>query len=147
MNTLVAIGTLSAYVYSLTTTLAPRGFDATGHGSPAVYYEVAAAIITLILLGNLLQARATDRARGAIKALLGLRPKTARVVRDGREVDIPVEDVRIGVPAFFLRCQARASRRSAATVATACAIVVLVLSGYHAGSYMAGSGPNEPKSQ
>jgi len=96
MNTLVAIGTLSAYVYSLTTTLAPRWFDATGHGSPAVYYEVAAAIITLILLGNLLQARATDRARGAIKALLGLRPKTARVVRDGREVDIPVEDVRIG---------------------------------------------------
>ena len=62
---------------------------------PGVYYEVAATIVTLILLGNLLQARATNRARGAIKALLGLRPKTARVVRDSQEVDIPIEDVRI----------------------------------------------------
>ena len=96
MNTLVAIGTLSAYLYSLAATLIPHWFDATGHGAPAVYYEVAASIITLILLGNLLQARATNRARGAIKALLGLRPKTARVERDGRELDVPVEGVRIG---------------------------------------------------
>jgi P-type Cu+ transporter len=96
MNTLVAIGTLSAYLYSLAATVIPNWFHTTRHATPDVYYEVAASIITLILLGNLLQARATDRARGAIKALLGLRPKTARVERDGRELDVPIEDVRIG---------------------------------------------------
>jgi len=95
MNTLVAVGTLSAYVYSLVATVFPHWLH-TGHGAAGVYYEVAASIITLILLGNLLQARATARARGAIKALIALRPKTARVERDGHDVDIPVEEVRGG---------------------------------------------------
>lgn len=102
MDTLVAVGTLSAYLYSVVAAAAPGWLEAAaggnaGHGDrPAVYFEVAAAIVTLILLGNLLQARATTRTRGAIKALLGLRPKTARVERDGAEADIPIEDVRIG---------------------------------------------------
>jgi P-type Cu+ transporter len=100
MNTLVAVGTLSAYLYSLAATVFPSWFAPThGHWSqpmPAVYYEVAAAIIVLILLGNVLQARATTRTRGAIKALIGLSPRTARIERDGRELDMPIEDVRVG---------------------------------------------------
>jgi Cu+-exporting ATPase len=91
MNTLVAVGTLAAYLFSLAVTVWPYGF--LGHG---VYYEVAATIITLILLGNLLQARATARTRGAIRALVGLSPKTARVERDGREADVPLGDVVVG---------------------------------------------------
>jgi Cu+-exporting ATPase len=98
MNTLVAVGTLSAYLYSLAATLAPEWFIVaeSSHAHPALYYEVAASIITLILLGNLLQARATERTRGAIKALLGLRPKTALVERDGRVQDIAIDDVQVG---------------------------------------------------
>jgi Cu+-exporting ATPase len=101
MNTLVAVGTLAAYLYSLAATLAPGWFTPAGrtHGDrpmPGVYYEVAASIVVLILLGNLLQARATTRTRGAIRALIGLSPRTARVERDGREQDVPVEDVRVG---------------------------------------------------
>ncbi len=102
MNTLVALGTLSAYVYSLIATVFPNAFashiesHATGHGPIGVYYEVAASIITLILLGNMLQARATTRTRGAIRALLGLRPKTARVERDGNPMDVPIESVVVG---------------------------------------------------
>jgi Cu+-exporting ATPase len=107
MNTLVAVGTLSAYLYSLVATVAPGWLAAAAGGAHAhlqehtaapagAYYEVAASIITLILLGNLLQARATTRTRGAIRALIGLRPKTAGVERDGREEDVPVESVRVG---------------------------------------------------
>ncbi|MFO0852409.1 MAG: heavy metal translocating P-type ATPase [Gemmataceae bacterium] len=106
MNTLVAIGTLSAYAYSVVATLAPEWFAVAadtghaGHGggsAPAgVYYEVAAVIVTLILLGRLLEARARSRTGGAIRALIGLSPKTARVERDGAEVDVPVADVRVG---------------------------------------------------
>src|SRR5688572_9354853 len=89
MNTLVAVGTLSAYVYSVVATAFPGWFASTahahdgGHETVGVYFEVAAAIVTLILLGNMLQARATTRTRGAIKALMGLSPRTARVERDG----------------------------------------------------------------
>jgi Cu+-exporting ATPase len=90
MNTLVAVGTLAAFGESLAATLAPHAFH--GH----VYYEVAASIVTLILLGQLLQARATARTRGAIAALVKLRPKTARLERDGREADVPIEEVRVG---------------------------------------------------
>ena len=83
MNTLVAVGTLAAYLYSLAVTVAPGWLaGAHAHGDqpmPGVYYEVAASIVVLILLGNLLQARATARTRGAIKALIGLSPRTARV--------------------------------------------------------------------
>jgi P-type Cu+ transporter len=92
MNTLIALGSLAAYLYSLAATVFPHWFHGAAHG---VYYEVAASIVALILLGNLLQARATARTRGAIKALIGLSPKTARVDRDGREQDVPVEDVRV----------------------------------------------------
>jgi Cu+-exporting ATPase len=102
MNTLIALGTLAAYLYSLAATVVPAWFaPPTAHAHvdrpmPGVYYEVAASIVVLILLGNLLQARATTRARGAIKALIGLSPRTARVERDRQELDVPVEDVRIG---------------------------------------------------
>ncbi len=100
MNTLIAVGTLAAYLYSLAATVSPGLFAAsgghTGHASVNVYYEVATSIITLILLGNWLQARATQRTRGAIRALIGLRPKTARIVRDGSERDVPVDEVRVG---------------------------------------------------
>jgi Cu+-exporting ATPase len=102
MNTLIAVGTLAAYLYSLAATVVPDWFAPAGshvHGDrpmPGVYYEVAASIVVLILLGNLLQARATSRTRGAIKALIGLSPRTARVEREGRELDVPVEDVRVG---------------------------------------------------
>ncbi|QXE91970.1 heavy metal translocating P-type ATPase [Geomonas subterranea] len=109
MNTLVALGTLSAYVFSLVATIAPDWLmagagseaGAAGHGhamaSPVgVYYEVAAIIVTLILMGRLLEARARSKTSGAIHALIGLQPKLARVVRDGREEDIPIAEVQLG---------------------------------------------------
>jgi Cu+-exporting ATPase len=98
MNTLIAIGTLAAYLYSVAATLSPRWFvSATAHtGHAPVYYEVAASIVTLILLGNLLQAGATNRSRGAIRALVNLGARTARVEREGGEVDIPIDQVRVG---------------------------------------------------
>ena len=105
MNTLVAIGTFSAYAYSVVATLAPGLFTvptSPAHaehaevGPVGVYYEVAAVIVTLILLGRLLEARARSRTGGAIRALIGLAPKTARVERGGREEDIPIGQVRVG---------------------------------------------------
>ncbi|MDI6655669.1 MAG: heavy metal translocating P-type ATPase, partial [Candidatus Hydrothermarchaeota archaeon] len=100
MNTLIAIGTSAAYFYSFFVTLFPSYFAANtlqqrGVGTE-VYYDTAAAIITLIILGRLLEARARGETSEAIKKLMGLRAKTARVVRDGREVDIPVEEVQVG---------------------------------------------------
>jgi Cu+-exporting ATPase len=96
MNTLVAVGTLAAYAYSVAATVFPHSFHHAGHAAPDVYFEVAAVIVTLILLGRLLEARARGRAGGAIRALLGLAPKTARVHRGGGELDIPLADVRVG---------------------------------------------------
>jgi Cu+-exporting ATPase len=105
MNTLVAIGTFSAYAYSVVATLAPGWLAVTsssghtGHGESApagVYYEVAAVIVTLILLGRLLEARARSRTGGAIRALMDLSPKTARVERNGSERDVPVSEVQVG---------------------------------------------------
>ena len=87
MNTLIALGTGTAFLYSLTATL--RG----GH---EVYYEAAAFIITLILVGRLLEARARGRASEAIRRLAELQPRTARVLREGVETDVPVEEVRVG---------------------------------------------------
>jgi Cu+-exporting ATPase len=88
MDTLVSIGTLAAYGYSLAITLA---------GSAAeTYFDSAAVIIGLVLLGRWLEARAKGQAAGAIRALLKLRPTTARVLRDGREADLPIEQVRAG---------------------------------------------------
>jgi P-type Cu+ transporter len=92
MNTLVAVGTSAAYLYSAVATLAPQLFA----GRADVYFDTSALIITLILLGRLLEARAKGRTNEAIKKLAGLQAKTARVVRGGEEVDVPVEDVVAG---------------------------------------------------
>ena len=95
MNTLIAVGTLSAYLYSLAVTVAP-GFFASRGVAGGVYYETAAVIITLLLLGRLLEARARRGAGAAIEALIGLQPKTARVVRGAQEFDIPLAEVQVG---------------------------------------------------
>ncbi|HEV2762614.1 MAG TPA: copper-translocating P-type ATPase, partial [Pyrinomonadaceae bacterium] len=113
MNTLVAVGTGAAYLYSTAATLAPRFFagatpaDAmpgmTGMTDAAhvsamtsavpVYFEAASVIIALLLLGRLLESRAKRRTGEAVRRLIGLQAKTARVVRGGRELDVPVEEV------------------------------------------------------
>src|ERR687896_307463 len=93
MNTLVVMGTSAAYLYSAVATLAPGLFAA---GRADVYFDTSALIITLILLGRLLEARAKGRTNEAIKKLAGLQARTARVVRDEEEVDVPVENVEIG---------------------------------------------------
>ncbi|MCJ7497243.1 MAG: copper ion binding protein, partial [candidate division Zixibacteria bacterium] len=95
MNTLIAVGTSAAYLYSLTATIFPSFFKSGGI-KPEVYFDTSAVIITLILLGRLLEARAKGQTSEAIKKLIGLRPKTARVIRDGKELDIPVEEVLVG---------------------------------------------------
>ena len=92
MNTLIALGTGTAYLYSLAVTVAPQAFGLRGH----VYYETADVIITLLLLGRLLEARAKGKTGAAIETLLGLQPKTARVRRGAEEIDIPIEQVRVG---------------------------------------------------
>ncbi len=95
MNTLIAVGTSAAYFSSLAMTIAPDFFRARGI-TPAAHYETAAVIVTLILLGRFLEAAARGRASEAMKRLMGLRAKTARVVRDGTDIDVPVDEVRIG---------------------------------------------------
>ncbi len=99
MFTLIAMGTGVAYLYSLVATVFPEIFPASFRemgGVPAVYFEAAAAITTLVLLGQVLELRARSRTGAAIRALLDLTPKTARVLRDGREEDIALEQVRPG---------------------------------------------------
>jgi len=93
MNSLVAVGTSAAYLYSLVATFAPALLPP---GTINVYYEAAAVIVTLILLGRYLEARAKGRTSEAIKRLVGLQAKTARVVRDGVAVEVPVGEVRPG---------------------------------------------------
>ncbi len=106
MNTLIAVGTGTAYLYSIAATLAPNFFSGqegagemagmSGMGAASmtpVYFEAASVIIALILLGRLLESRAKGRTGDAIRRLIGLQPKTARVVRDGKEIDIAVEEV------------------------------------------------------
>ncbi len=93
MNTLVSVGTSAGYVYSVLVTFAPGFFGALSVG---VYFETVAILHTLIILGRYLEARAKGRTSEAIKKLMGLQAKTARVVRGGREMDIPIEDVRVG---------------------------------------------------
>ncbi len=92
MNTLVAIGSLSAYIYSALATIVPNFFTVSGR-EPPVYFDGAAMIVTLVLLGRLLELKARGRTSDAIKKLVNLTPKTARVIRDGSEMDIPVEEV------------------------------------------------------
>ena len=92
MNTLVALGTGAAFVYSVIATVAPEFF--TSRGVPAdVYYEAVLLIIAFILTGNAFEARAKRNTSVALRALVQLQPKLARVVRDGAERDIPVEQV------------------------------------------------------
>jgi P-type Cu+ transporter len=95
MNTLIAVGTSAAYLYSVLAIFFPSLFAVQGL-APEVYFDTAGAIIVLILLGRLLEARAKGQTSEAIKKLIGLQAKTARVVRDGKEMDIPVEEVAIG---------------------------------------------------
>jgi Cu+-exporting ATPase len=95
MNTLIAIGTGAAFGYSLFVTLAGRWLAARGI-APHVYYEAVVWIITLVLLGNLLETRARSRTAAAIRRLIELRPLTARVLRDGRELEIPLAQLRPG---------------------------------------------------
>ena len=95
MNTLIAVGTSAAYLYSVVATVAPD-VVASGGGTPDVYFDTAAVIIALILLGRFLEARAKAGTTEAIKKLMGLRPRTARVLRGGHEVEVPVEEVRVG---------------------------------------------------
>ncbi|MEH1937930.1 MAG: heavy metal translocating P-type ATPase [Nostoc sp.] len=94
MDTLIALGTSAAYLYSLFVTVFPNFFIAQGL-IPHVYYEVAAFVITLILLGRLLENRARGQTSEAIRKLIGLQARDARVVRDGREIDLPIAQVRI----------------------------------------------------
>jgi len=99
MFTLIAMGTGVAYFYSLVATLFPGIFPASFRemrGDPAVYFEAAAAIVTLVLLGQVLELRARNRTGAAIRALLDLAPRTARVLRNGVEADIPLDQVHVG---------------------------------------------------
>ena len=99
MFTLIGIGVAAAYGYSIVATLAPGLFPASfmDHGRIGVYFEAAAVIVSLTLLGQLLELRARSKTSAAIKSLLGLAPKTARRVNDdGSEEDIPLEHVHVG---------------------------------------------------
>jgi Cu+-exporting ATPase len=93
MNSLITLGTTAAYGYSLLVTVAPGLVPA---GMRGVYYETTGVILTLILLGRLIETRAKAGTGQAIRELLGLQARTARVVRDGAETEIPVEDVVVG---------------------------------------------------
>ncbi|OGK52556.1 hypothetical protein A2966_02290 [Candidatus Roizmanbacteria bacterium RIFCSPLOWO2_01_FULL_41_22] len=105
MNTLIAIGTLSAYFYSAAVTVFPN-FFIKGGMAPKIYFDTSAIIIVLILLGRYFEVLMKGRASEAIKKLIGLQPKTAKVLKDGkaaegeprqwREVEIPISDVRVG---------------------------------------------------
>lgn len=95
MNTLIAVGTSAAFGYSVIATFFPNFFEARGLRAD-LYFDTAAVIITLILLGRLLEMRAKGQTSEAIKKLIGLQAKTAKVIRNGKEEDIPIEDVAVG---------------------------------------------------
>ncbi|MDE3000350.1 MAG: heavy metal translocating P-type ATPase [Gemmatimonadota bacterium] len=95
MNSLIAVGTLAAYGYSVAGAFFPGSVAGPGE-TVSVYFETSAMIITLILLGRLLEIRSRGRAADAIRKLMDLRPETARVLRNGEETLVPVEDVAVG---------------------------------------------------
>ena len=95
MDTLVSLGTGSAYFYSIVATVIPSFFIAQGLNAD-VYYEAANVIITLILLGRLLEMRARGQTSDAIRKLIGLQARDARIVRDGQELEVPIQEVQIG---------------------------------------------------
>jgi P-type Cu+ transporter len=92
MSTLVSVGTNAAYFFSVAVTVWPHAFP---HGA-MTYYDVSAVVITLVVLGRWLEVRARGRTSEAIRRLVSLAPRTARLVRDGVEVDVPAADVRVG---------------------------------------------------
>ncbi len=94
MNTLITVGTSAAYLYSVTAVLFPGLFTSAGV-EPSLYFDTSAMIIALILLGRFLEARARGRTSEAIKKLIGLQPQTALVIRDGKEIEIPVDEVQV----------------------------------------------------
>jgi len=99
MFTLIGLGVTVAYVYSVVATVFPGIFPHSfrAHdGTVPVYFEAAAVITTLVLLGQVLELRARGRTSSALKQLLGLAPRTARVVRDGQEMDVPITNVQVG---------------------------------------------------
>jgi len=100
MFTLIGLGTGVAYAYSVVATIAPEIFTASfrdAAGEVDVYFEAAAAIVTLVLLGQVMELRARSRTGAAIRALLGLAPKTARIIDgDGEERDVPLDQVQVG---------------------------------------------------
>ena len=95
MNTLIAVGTGAAFVYSVAATFVPGWFAAEG-ARPDVYYEAVIIIIALVLLGNAMEARAKTQTTRALRQLAKLQPSTARVRRDGRDQEIPIAQVRVG---------------------------------------------------
>ena len=95
MDTLVAIGTGTAYFYSVFATISPRFFTTQGL-TPEVYYETSSVIITLILLGRLFENRAKGQTSNAIRKLIGLQARDARIIRNGQELEVPIQDVQIG---------------------------------------------------
>jgi len=95
MNTLVALGTSAAFFYSLFATVFPDFFHRQGL-HPDVYYEVAAVVVTLVLAGKWMEQRAKAQTSEAIRKLMGLQPKTARVIREGVEQEIPIAAVQVG---------------------------------------------------
>ena len=99
MNSLVALGTGAAFLYSLVATFWPTLFAEQGI-APAVYYEAAALIIALVLLGRMLEARATRQTASSLRALVALQPPQARVMRDGQEVELAVEAIHPGEVVF-----------------------------------------------
>jgi Cu+-exporting ATPase len=96
MNTLIAVGSSAAYFYSVALILFPDFFQRTASASTMLYFDTSSVIITLILFGRLLEVRARGRTSEAIRRLMGLQAKTARVVRHGAETDVPVENVEVG---------------------------------------------------
>ena len=103
MFTLIGLGVSVAYVYSVTASIFPSVFPLSfrdQHGEVGVYFEAAAMIVTLVLFGQVLELKARGKTGAAIRALLGLRPKTARMIKDNSEVDVPIENVQ---PADLLR--------------------------------------------
>jgi len=96
MDVLVSLGTSAAYFYSLYLSIDWYAAEGSMHHGPALYYETSAILITLVIMGKLLESRAKGRTSEAIKSLMGLQAKTALVVREGMELTVPVEDVLTG---------------------------------------------------
>lgn len=95
MDTLIALGTSAAYFYSVLATVFPQFFLSQGL-MPEVYYETAVVVITMILLGQWFENRAKGKTSTAIRQLIGLQAKNARVIRHGKEIDVPINEVQIG---------------------------------------------------